>query len=56
MNWRDWIAARLAERSTWLGVIAIVGAAGYAIRPDLAEAIITLGTGLAGTLLAVGKD
>lgn len=41
-----YVAHRLAEPSTWRGMVALVTAAGVAISPELAEAVIA--AGLAG--------
>lgn len=40
-----WIVRRLAEASTWKGMLAIATATGVQIAPELQDAI--LGTGLA---------
>ena len=41
---------RLAERSTWQGLAALAGAFGFAVRPDLAEAIAAFGIATAGLI------
>jgi hypothetical protein len=46
---------RLMERSTWLGLIAVLSASGIALSPDQAEALATVGTGLAGVVLAATR-
>ena len=53
---RDYFLARLREPSTWRGIIFVLSALGVAIRPDLAEAIITLGVALAGGVAIAAPD
>ncbi len=53
---KNYTIARLRERSTWLGLIAIVTAFGYRISPEQAQAIITVGLGLAGLIHTVTPD
>lgn len=56
----DWLLryalARLREPSTWRGLILLATAMGWAIRPDLAEAIVALGIALAGGVGVVAPD
>lgn len=47
---------RLTERSTWIGLIGLVTAAGVAISPALAEQIAAAGAGLAGMILILVQD
>jgi len=62
MNSSDWnvlahyLLTRLGERSTWVGLIGVLTAAGMTISPEAAEQIATLGAGLAGLLLIVTAD
>ncbi len=51
-----YLLARLREPSTWRGLILLATALGYAIRPDLAEAIIAMGVALAGGVGVVAPD
>jgi len=51
-----WLAARLKERSTYLGLTAILTAVGLSVQPDLVEAIIPLGMGIGGLIAFVTKD
>ena len=46
----DYIIARLQERSTWQGVIAIAGAFGVTLDPSLSDAIIALGVAAVGLI------
>ena len=50
------VLARATERSTWLGVIALLAAFGVVVRPEHVELICALGTGLAGLLLVATRD
>jgi hypothetical protein len=56
----EWLAryllARLREPSTWRGLILLCTALGWAIRPELAEAIVALGLALAGGVGVVAPD
>ncbi len=47
---------RLRERSTWLGLIAIVSAAGVAISPEQVEAIAIAGAAIAGAVAVFTAD
>jgi hypothetical protein len=47
---------RLAERSTWQGLVALLGAFGVAVRPDLMEAVITFGLAAAGLANVLWPD
>lgn len=46
----DFILERGKEASTWRGLVAIVTAAGIAVSPELAEAIVALGLAVIGIL------
>ena len=46
----NWMIARLRENSTWRGIIWLLTVAGLSLRPDQAEAIITVGMAVAGLL------
>jgi hypothetical protein len=52
----SWIKARAGERSTWLGLVTLLSAAGVALTPEQASAIVTLGTGLFGAIMAFTAD
>lgn len=52
----DWIIDRLKERSTWMGLIGLISAAGVAIKPELQEAIISVGLSLVALVAVVTKD
>ncbi len=45
-----WLLARLREPSTWRGLVWLATVAGLSLRPDQAEAIVTVGMALAGLL------
>lgn len=46
------IAARLREPSTWVGIGSLVTAIGFAVKPELWQAISAVGMGFGG-LMAV---
>ncbi|USN15009.1 hypothetical protein PAPPERLAPAPP_00810 [Brevundimonas phage vB_BpoS-Papperlapapp] len=48
--------ARATERSTWLGVIALLAAFGVVVQPEHVELICGVGSGLAGVILVATKD
>lgn len=52
----DWIISRLKERSTWMGLIGLISAAGVGIAPELQEAIIGVGLSLVALVAVVTKD
>lgn len=52
----QWIADRMKERSTWLGLTALAGAVGVALEPEQVEAITLLGIAIAGAIGAFTKD
>lgn len=56
MSILPWIAARLKERSTWLGIASLLSAVGVAIAPELQEAIISAGVAIGGLILVATKD
>ncbi len=51
-----YIFNRLTERSTWLGVIALVTACGVQLETALAEQIIAVGMAVAGLVGIATKD
>ena len=53
MNW--WLT-RFREPSTWRGLVWLATVAGLSLRPDQAEAIVTLGMALAGLLGVFLRD
>lgn len=53
---KEYVKNRLRERSTWLGIISFLGAAGVIISPEGAEHIIALGVMLAGGVFTVTPD
>lgn len=58
-NWQalyTFLLTRALERSTWLGLIALLGLLGYVVRPEHAEVIVMIGTGIAGLLMVATSD
>jgi len=47
---KDYILARAKEPSSWRGLFLILTAIGVPVAPEMAEAIITIGLGLAGAI------
>lgn len=52
----EWVLARMAEPTTWRGIIGIISACGATISPEHAAAILAGGMGLAGFINVVMKD
>ena len=50
------IADRLKERSTWLGLLALLTAVGVGLSPEQTEAIAAGGVAVGGLILAFTKD
>lgn len=50
------IINRLKERSTWLGVTAVISAVGIELAPEIKEQIIVIGIGIAGIISIITKD
>lgn len=50
------ILSRATERSTWLGVIALLAAFGVVVRPEHVELICAVGSGVAGVILVATRD
>ena len=52
----NWVLARMAEPTTWRGIIGILAACGATISPQNAAAILAGGMGIAGFIGVVTKD
>ena len=50
------IVARLNERTTWLGLIAIAAAFGYSVAPEHVELIVQSGLVAAGFIAVAVKE
>ena len=50
------VADRLKERSTWLGILALLTAVGVGLSPEQIEAIAAGGVAVGGLILAFTKD
>lgn len=51
-----YILDRLKEPSSWRGLVMVATAFGVSVSPELMDAIIASGTGLAGVIGFVFKD
>jgi hypothetical protein len=51
-----WLLERLKERSTWVGIVGVITAAGVNLSPEKAEAIITVGGAVVSAILVFTKD
>lgn len=52
----NYVIDRLAENSTWRGIIIIITAVGVKLSPEMSNAILSAGLGLAGLLNVVRKE
>ena len=52
----DYLLERAQEPSTWRGAVLLATAGGANFAPDLANAIVTAGIGVAGLLGVITKD
>ena len=50
------LAERLTEKTTWIGLFTIIAAMGTQIAPELSEAISTFGVILGGIVLIFTKE
>jgi hypothetical protein len=53
---QDNVMTRLKQESTWRGLITVATLLGWRLAPDQAEAIITAGASLVGTINILKKD
>jgi len=53
---KTWMLKRLKERSTWSGIITLLGLMGYTLKPELAEAIVTAATAIIALIFTVTAD
>lgn len=53
---RDFMLARMKEKTTWRGVILLLGILGVALSPEQKEAIITAGVALIGAVEVLSKE
>ena len=51
-----WILDRAKERSTWMGLFSLAGAAGWAVTPDHKELIITAAVAVVAAIAALTRD
>jgi hypothetical protein len=52
----EWIIERLKEASTWRGLVALLGAIGISISPDLIEQIGLVVVALIGAIEVYRKE
>jgi len=52
----SWFLDRLKEPSTYLGLTAMLSAAGYALDPELVKQISAAGVGVSGLILFVLRE
>lgn len=52
----NWIINRFREASSWRGLIILSGIFGYAIKPEMQEYIITIGTSAIALIEIIRKE
>ncbi len=52
----NWLGSRLGERSSWLGLTAILTSVGLSVSPELQDVIIQLGVSAAGLIAFLTCD
>lgn len=53
---KSYLFDRIREPSTWRGIILLLTAIGVPVAPQLAEAIVTAGLGMAGLIGVMTPD
>jgi len=53
---KNYLFDRVREPSTWRGIILLLTAIGVPVAPQLAEAIVTAGLGMAGLIGVMTPD
>lgn len=53
---KSYILARIKEPSTWRGFILLLTAIGVPVAPQMADAIVTTGLGVAGLVGVISPD
>lgn len=53
---KSYLFDRIREPSTWRGIILLLTAIGVPVAPQLAEAIVTAGLGMAGLVGVMTPD
>jgi len=51
-----WLLERFKEPTTFLGLTAMLSAAGYAVDPELVNQISTAGVGVSGLILFIMRE
>lgn len=51
-----WLINRAKERSTWLGLIALLSGFGLKLNPEMADSIMALGLAAAGFIGVLTQD
>jgi len=51
-----YLIARGRERSTWLGLVGLLASVGVTLQPELRDAIVSIGIGLASGIAVLTAD
>jgi hypothetical protein len=52
----EWLKRRVVERSTWVGLLTLIGILGVEISPELKDEIITAITAVVAVLFTISAD
>lgn len=52
----QWVLDRLAEPSTWRGIVAVLTAAGITLDPNQSAKIVAVGLSMIGTINILRKE
>ncbi len=52
----EWLSERLKEPTTWHGLNILTTAIGVTIKPEIMNAILTLGSAFSGLILILTKE
>jgi len=56
MTFLSWFLNRLKEPTSYIGITAMLSAAGYALDPELVKQISAAGVGVSGLILFVLRE
>lgn len=52
----QFVISRMKERSTWIGLVGLLSSLGVAMKPDMVEAIASVGVALSAVVMILTKD
>lgn len=54
--WKEWLKDRLKEKTTYMGLVVILGIFGVQLGDDTVTAISTVGMAIAGLMVVLMKE